>query len=47
MATAFGGKGFSAKNHAELRDALSFALKNNNILTIINVAIDPTGAKKP
>lgn len=46
MAEAFGGVGASAKNPEEIATALKAALSDDKV-HVINVAIDPYGAKKP
>jgi 2-hydroxyacyl-CoA lyase 1 len=46
MADAFGGVGHCAKTPEEIATALTAALKDDKV-HLINVAIDPYGAKKP
>jgi 2-hydroxyacyl-CoA lyase 1 len=46
IAEAFGGKGIKVTTHSELSNALNEAFDEDK-LHIINVAIDPSGSKKP
>lgn len=49
MAIGLGGKGFYVKTKEQLQPTLLKALQEvkNGFLTVVNVVIDPYGARKP